>query len=49
MRARRYGRIVVISSQGVYSPNDDSFHAYSENDPIGRGATMALNGSWGKP
>ncbi len=30
---------LVVSSQGVYTPHDDPFHAYSETDPIGRGAT----------
>jgi len=30
---------VVVSSQGVYTPHDDPFHAYEESDPVGRGAT----------
>lgn len=31
--------VLVVSSQGIYTPNDDPFHRYSEGDSIGRGAT----------
>jgi nucleoside-diphosphate-sugar epimerase len=30
---------LVMSGMGIYSPSDDPWHAYSESDPIGRGAT----------
>jgi UDP-glucuronate 4-epimerase len=30
---------LVVSSQGIYSPNADPQHRYTETDPIGRGAT----------
>jgi UDP-glucuronate 4-epimerase len=30
---------LVMSGMGVYSGNDDPWHAYSESDPVGRGAT----------
>ena len=30
---------LVMSGMGVYSPSDDPWHAYTETDPIGRGAT----------
>ena len=36
---RKAKAALVMSGMGVYSGNDDPWHAYSENDPIGRGAT----------
>ena len=30
---------LVMSGMGIYSPNTDPWHAYTETDPIGRGAT----------
>ena len=30
---------LVMSGMGIYSPSDDPFHAYTETDAIGRGAT----------
>ena len=30
---------LVMSGMGIYSGNDDPWHAYSESDPIGRGST----------
>ena len=36
---RRAKAALVMSGMGVYSASDDPWHAYNENDPIGRGAT----------
>jgi nucleoside-diphosphate-sugar epimerase len=36
---RRAKAALVMSGMGIYSGNDDPWHAYSERDPIGRGAT----------
>lgn len=36
---RKARRTLVMSGQGIYSPNEDVWHAYSENDPIGRAST----------
>ncbi len=36
---RKAKAALVMSGMGVYSGNDDPWHAYSELDPIGRGAT----------
>lgn len=36
---RRAKAALVVSSQGVYSPNDDPHRPYRETDPVGRGAT----------
>jgi nucleoside-diphosphate-sugar epimerase len=36
---RRARAALVMSGMGVYSANDDPWWAYSERDPIGRGAT----------
>ena len=30
---------LVMSGMGVYTGNDDPWHAYTESDPVGRGAT----------
>lgn len=30
---------LVMSGMGIYSPNEDPYHAYGETDPIGRGST----------
>jgi nucleoside-diphosphate-sugar epimerase len=30
---------LVMSGMGIYSANDDPWHAYTESDPIGRGST----------
>lgn len=30
---------LVMSGMGIYSPNDDPWHAYSESDPIGRASS----------
>jgi nucleoside-diphosphate-sugar epimerase len=36
---RRAKAALVMSGMGIYSPSEDPWHAYSEKDPIGRGAT----------
>lgn len=36
---RKAKAALVMSGMGVYSASDDPWHAYSEDDPIGRGAT----------
>jgi UDP-glucuronate 4-epimerase len=36
---RKAKAALVMSGMGIYSPNDDPWHAYSERDPIGRGST----------
>jgi nucleoside-diphosphate-sugar epimerase len=36
---RRAKAALVMSGMGIYSANDDPWWAYSESDPIGRGAT----------
>jgi nucleoside-diphosphate-sugar epimerase len=36
---RRAKAALVMSGMGIYSPNTDPWHAYTETDPIGRGAT----------
>lgn len=36
---RRAKAALVMSGMGVYSPSSDPWHAYSENDPVGRAAT----------
>jgi UDP-glucuronate 4-epimerase len=36
---RRAKAALVMSGMGIYSGVDDPWHAYSERDPIGRGAT----------
>ena len=36
---RKARSALVVSSQGIYTPNEDPFHPYTETDPIGRGAT----------
>lgn len=36
---RRAKAALVMSGMGIYSSNADPWHAYSEADPIGRGAT----------
>jgi UDP-glucuronate 4-epimerase len=36
---RKAKAALVMSGMGVYSGNDDPWHAYTESDPIGRGAT----------
>jgi nucleoside-diphosphate-sugar epimerase len=36
---RKAKAALVMSGMGVYSPSDDPHHAYTETDPIGRGAT----------
>jgi UDP-glucuronate 4-epimerase len=36
---RKAKAALVMSGMGVYSPSDDPWHAYTETDPIGRGAT----------
>jgi nucleoside-diphosphate-sugar epimerase len=36
---RRAKAALVMSGMGIYSASDDPWHAYSEQDPIGRGAT----------
>jgi nucleoside-diphosphate-sugar epimerase len=37
---RRAKAALVMSGMGVYSGNDDPWWAYSERDPVGRGATV---------
>ncbi|MGD9794364.1 MAG: NAD-dependent epimerase/dehydratase family protein [Acidimicrobiia bacterium] len=36
---RKAKAALVMSGMGIYSPNEDPYHAYSETDPIGRGST----------
>lgn len=36
---RKAKAALVMSGMGVYSPSDDPWHAYAEDDPVGRGAT----------
>ncbi|HEX5586949.1 MAG TPA: NAD(P)-dependent oxidoreductase [Acidimicrobiia bacterium] len=36
---RRAKAALVMSGMGIYSASDDPWHAYTETDPIGRGAT----------
>lgn len=36
---RRAKATLVMSGMGIYSPNPDPWHLYTEADPIGRGAT----------
>lgn len=36
---RRAKAALVMSGMGIYSPSEDPWHAYTETDPIGRGAT----------
>jgi nucleoside-diphosphate-sugar epimerase len=36
---RRAKAALVMSGMGIYSSNEDPWHAYREDDPIGRGAT----------
>lgn len=36
---RRAKAALVVSGMGVYGANSDPWHAYTETDPIGRGAT----------
>ena len=36
---RRAKAALVMSGMGVYSAHDDPWHAYTETDPMGRGAT----------
>lgn len=36
---RRAKAALVTSGMGIYSSSEDPWHAYSEDDPIGRGAT----------
>jgi nucleoside-diphosphate-sugar epimerase len=36
---RKAKAALVMSGMGIYSPNEDPRHAYSERDPIGRGST----------
>jgi nucleoside-diphosphate-sugar epimerase len=36
---RKAKAALVMSGMGIYSPSDDPWHAYTETDPIGRGAT----------
>jgi len=36
---RKAKAALVMSGMGVYSPNDDPWHAYTESDPLGRAAT----------
>jgi len=36
---RKASAALVMSSTAVYSANDDAWHAYSEDDPIGQGVT----------
>jgi nucleoside-diphosphate-sugar epimerase len=36
---RRAKAALVMSGMGIYSGNDDPWHAYSEDDPIGRAST----------
>jgi nucleoside-diphosphate-sugar epimerase len=36
---RKAKAALVTSGMGIYSPNADPWHAYSETDPIGRGST----------
>jgi UDP-glucuronate 4-epimerase len=36
---RKAKAALVMSGMGIYSPNQDPWHAYSERDPIGRGST----------
>lgn len=36
---RKAKATLVMSGMGIYSPNDDPWHLYTETDPIGRAAT----------
>lgn len=36
---RRAKAALVMSGMGVYSPHGDAWHAYTEDDPVGRAAT----------
>jgi len=36
---RKAKAALVMSGMGIYSPSADPWHAYTESDPIGRGAT----------
>ena len=36
---RRAKAALVMSGMGIYSANEDPWHAYTETDPIGRGST----------
>jgi len=36
---RKAKAALVMSGMGIYSGNDDPWHAYTETDPIGRGST----------
>lgn len=36
---RRAKATLVMSGMGIYSPNPDPWHLYTESDPIGRGST----------
>lgn len=36
---RKAKAALVMSGMGIYSASDDPWHAYNENDPMGRGAT----------
>ena len=36
---RKAKAALVMSGMGIYSGNDDPWHAYTESDPIGRGST----------
>jgi nucleoside-diphosphate-sugar epimerase len=36
---RKAKAALVMSGMGIYSPSEDPWHAYTETDPIGRGAT----------
>ncbi len=36
---RKAKAALVMSGMGIYSPHPDPWHAYTETDPIGRGAT----------
>ncbi len=37
---RKARATLVMSGMGVYSPNEDPWHAYTEVDPVGRGSTF---------
>ena len=37
---RKAKATLVMSGMGVYSPNEDPWHPYTEADPIGRGSTF---------
>ena len=43
---RRAKAALVMSGMGVYSGNDDPWWAYSERDPVGRGATVYAPSPW---